>query len=567
MTQHSDGAPSPDGWGGEASPADAPAGSPREAPAGSVPQAPAGSPREAPAGSVPQAPAAPAPAAPDQAWRGGSDPYAPPGGYGAAAPAGGQAPVSYGAPAAYGGYGGEAADASPGGYATPAGYGGPAESGYGGPAESGYGGPAGYGGGPGYGQVPPPPGYPQPTYPRPTLGSPQRGPEYIPGAGGATSPSGPNYAPPGTALQVTTSRRRWGPLVALALGAALIGGGAGAAVTAAMDDTSTSSPAPVFTQGTDTPVDGRPNSVTSIAKKVLPSVVTVNVRGNGGSGNGSGVIITSDGYILTNNHVAAVAADGGSIRVDFYNGKEGVSASIVGRDPKSDLAVLKVSGLSNLPAATLGKSSSLQVGDPVIAIGAPLDLSSTVTTGIVSALNRDVTVPGENGGRNVIIGAIQTDAAINPGNSGGALVDGLGQVVGINTAIATGEGSNGSIGLGFAIPIDYAKSIADEIIRTGHATHPYIGVTASTVTADEAQANGGSQGAQVQTVVPGGPAADGGLRRGDVITKVNDTTIQNVNDLIAATRLHKVGDVVRVTYERDGQSHTVDVTLEEAPSE
>ncbi|MGZ4618969.1 MAG: S1C family serine protease [Frankiaceae bacterium] len=335
----------------------------------------------------------------------------------------------------------------------------------------------------------------------------------------------------------------------------------------AMDDTTTSSAAPVFTQGTDTPVDGRPSSVTSIAERVLPSVVTVNVSGNGEHGNGSGVIMTSNGYILTNNHVAAVGAAGGSIKVDFYNGKEGVPASIVGRDPKSDLAVLKVSGLSNLPAATLGNSKSLRVGDPVIAIGAPLDLSSTVTSGIVSALNRDVTVPGDNGGRNVIIGAIQTDAAINPGNSGGALVDGLGQVIGINTAIATADGSNGSIGLGFAIPIDYAKSIADEIIRTGHATHPYIGVTALTVSSDEAQANGTSVGAQVQNVVSGGPAADAGIRQDDVITKVDDKTIRSVDDLIAATRAYKVGDVVQVTYERDGQSHTVDVTLEETPSE
>jgi putative serine protease PepD len=353
----------------------------------------------------------------------------------------------------------------------------------------------------------------------------------------------------------------------VALAAAVLGGGAGAAVASAMqnDSATAPAPAPVFTQGSGTPVDGRPSSVTSIAKKVLPSVVTVNVSGGGETGNGSGVIMTSDGYILTNNHVAAVGADG-SIRVDFYNGKEGVPASIVGRDPKSDLAVLKVSGLSNLPAATLGLSSSLEVGDPVIAIGAPLDLSSTVTTGIVSALNRDVTVPGDTGERNVIIGAIQTDAAINPGNSGGALVDGLGQVVGINTAIATADGGNGSIGLGFAIPIDYAKSIADEIIRTGHATHPYVGVTASTVTADEAQANGTSQGAQVQTLVAGGPAADAGIRRGDVITRVDDKTIRSVDDLIAATRLHKVGDVVQVTYERGGQPHAVAVTLQEAPS-
>ena len=200
----------------------------------------------------------------------------------------------------------------------------------------------------------------QPTYPLPSLGSPQRGPEYVPGAGGAAAPNGPVWVPPGTPPPVSASGVGGGARSSLlAVGAALIGGGAGAAVSNAMDDTTTSSAAPVFTQGTDTPVDGRPSSVTSIAEKVLPSVVTVNVSGNGEQGNGSGVIMTSDGYILTNNHVAAVAAAGGSIRVDFYNGKEGVPATIVGRDPKSDLAVLKVSGLSNLPAATLGQQQAV----------------------------------------------------------------------------------------------------------------------------------------------------------------------------------------------------------------
>ena len=481
--------------------------------------------REAPAGPLS-----------DQGWY--RDPYAPPGSYGAAAPAVGEPAVRYGAPAPVG-------RSPPPGQRRPLAH-----------------------------RPPPGPGTAARPGSRPTRSPPWAARSVDRSTsraqGGAAAPVGPVFVPPGTTPPVSARRRRWGPLVALAVGAALIGGGAGAAVTTAMDDTTTSSAAsaaPVFTQGADTPVDGRPSSVTSIAEKVLPSVVTVNVSGSGEEGNGSGVIMTSDGYILTNNHVAAVAAAGGSIQVDFYNGKEGVPASIVGRDPKSDLAVLKVSGFSNLPAATLGNSKSLRVGDPVIAIGAPLDLSSTVTSGIVSALNRDVTVPGDNGGRNVIIGAIQTDAAINPGNSGGALVDGLGQVIGINTAIATADGSNGSIGLGFAIPIDYAKSIADEIIRTGHATHPYIGVTALTVTSDEAQANGTSVGAQVQNVVPGGPAADAGIRQDDVITKVDDKTVRSVDDLIAATRLHKVGDVVQVTYERDGQSHTVDVTLEEAPSE
>jgi putative serine protease PepD len=314
--------------------------------------------------------------------------------------------------------------------------------------------------------------------------------------------------------------------------------------------------------GSPTPIDRSPNSIPSIAARLLPSVVTLNVSGSTESGTGSGVIIRSDGYILTNNHVVAVAANGGTITADFYKGRQKVPARIVGRDPKTDLAVVRVDA-TNLPAATLGQSSSLVVGDPVIALGAPLGLSSTVTSGIISALDRNVEVPSDSGGAGgLIIGAIQTDAAINPGNSGGPLVDAKAQVIGINSAIAAAPGSTGSsgnIGVGFAIPIDYARSIADEIIRTGHATHPYVGVSAS-----PADTNGGTPGAKIISVVPGGPADLAGLKPDDVIIKVDNKAIDDVDALVAATRLHKVGDVVTITYLRDGQTHTASVTLQES---
>jgi putative serine protease PepD len=330
------------------------------------------------------------------------------------------------------------------------------------------------------------------------------------------------------------------------------------------DKSSDLSSGPPLATGSPTPVDKNPKSVASIAAKLLPSVVTLNVAGSTERGTGSGVVIRTDGYILTNNHVVEVAAGaGGTITADFYKGRQGVAARIVGRDPKTDLAVVRVD-LKNLPAATLGQSSSLVVGDPVVALGAPLGLSSTVTSGIISALDRNVEVPDENGGSTgLLIGAIQTDAAINPGNSGGPLVDDQAQVIGINSAIASAGSSStsGNIGVGFAIPIDYARSIADEIIRTGKATHPYVGVTAQ-----PADATGANKGALVVSVVAGGPADKAGIKAGDVITKVDSKEIDDVDALVAATRLHNVGDVVTLTYTRDGKTHTVKVTLQESRS-
>lgn len=425
------------------------------------------------------------------------------------------------------------------------------------------------------------PQQPQPPYPPADLGAPPRGPEYVPGRapppvwGAFPGGPGPGAPPLPAASGSRPPSRLSAGLVGVALLAGLLGGGVGGAIGVAYErdrssgQTVTSS-APPLSTGAPTPVDRSPTSVASIAARVLPSVVTINVRGGGEQGSGSGVILRPDGYVLTNNHVVAPAANGGDLTVDLYKGGKGLKADIVGRDDKTDLAVIKIQNSAGMPAAVLGQSKSLVVGDPVVAIGAPLQLSGSVTSGIVSALDRNVTVPADGGGTSVLIGAIQTDAAINPGNSGGALVDSRAQVIGINSAIATlgggsSSGQSGSIGLGFAIPVDYARSIAEEIIRTGKATHPYVGVTAQTLAPDQARANNSEPGAVIQSVVPRGPADQAGLRPGDIITKVNDQTVSGVNDLVAATRLHKAGDEVTVTYVRGGETKSVRVRLQENP--
>ena len=311
---------------------------------------------------------------------------------------------------------------------------------------------------------------------------------------------------------------------------------------------------------TSSTLNRAPDSVAGIAAKVLQSVVNISVTSPSGSGTGSGVVIRSDGYVLTNNHVVDSA---GAVVTVSFNGAESVEvpASIVGRDPDTDLAVIKVRTSKSLVPAALGQSRNLVVGDPVIAIGSPLGLAGTVTTGIISALNRTVNVPGESGGRTPLFNAIQTDAAINPGNSGGALVDAKGQVIGINSAIATlgssGTDQSGSIGVGFAIPIDEARSVAEELIRTGTATHPAIGVKALTSTTS------GQQGAMVQAVLPGAPAEKAGIQAGDVITAVDGTAVHSVDELIIAIREHKIGQTVTLTYIRDGKTSTARATLED----
>ena len=364
-------------------------------------------------------------------------------------------------------------------------------------------------------------------------------------------------------------------LAAAVLATALIAGGAGGFVGARTSDHATPSAAvardPVATLGAPVvataPITRPATSVAGIAAKVLKSVVSISVRTGGGGGTGSGVVLRADGYVLTNNHVVADAVgNGGTITVSFNGGSlVDRPATIVGRDPETDLAVVKVASEPGLSPATLGTSRDLVVGDPVIAIGSPLGLAGTVTSGIISALNRTVRVPSDTGGSATpLFNAIQTDAAINPGNSGGALVDGSGRVIGINSAIASLGSSgvdtqSGSIGVGFAIPVDEARSIAEQLIRTGKATHPVIGVVTSTVGAD----GNGVRGAKLSTVLKGGSAAQAGLAVGDVITRLNGKGVDSVDSLIVLLRTFRVGDTITVTYLRGGQTRTARLVLQD----
>ena len=373
----------------------------------------------------------------------------------------------------------------------------------------------------------------------------------------------------------TAPVRQRGLLATAAVAAAValvVGGGAGYAVSQRGGTTSALDPGASLGTGSPTSasLDRAPDSVAGIAARLLQNVVNISVQSPGGSGTGSGVVIRSDGYVLTNNHVVEAAASGGSLTVSF-NGSDAIEvpATIVGRDPSTDLAVIKVQTSTPLKAATLGQSRGLVVGDPVVAIGSPLGLAGTVTTGIISALNRTVNVPGESGGSQPLFNAIQTDAAINPGNSGGPLVDAKGQVIGINSAIATlggsglGGSTSGSIGVGFAIPIDEARSVAEELIRTGKATHPAIGVQAMTAT----PTSGGRSGALVRTVIAGGAAQKAGLQPGDIITAVNGTAVSSVDELIVAIRGHAVGDTVTLTFYRSDVKQQAKTTLQDSSAE
>jgi putative serine protease PepD len=298
-------------------------------------------------------------------------------------------------------------------------------------------------------------------------------------------------------------------------------------------------------------------SVAEIAQRVLPSVVSIEARADDGGSTGSGFVIDSSGYILTNNHViASSVTSGGSISVRLNNGKN-YPAKIVGRDASYDLAVLKISGAS-LKALQFGDSEKVAVGDSVIAIGSPLGLTGTVTLGIISAKNRAVTA-GESEADNSFINALQTDAAINPGNSGGPLVDSTGSVIGVNSAIATLGSSflsqTGSIGLGFAIPINQARKTAEQLIKNGKATYPVIGISV-----DMNYSGSGAQIAKnVDSISKGGPAEKAGLKAGDIITEFDGRTISSAEELIVAIRSKNVGDKVRIIYKRNGA--TLDTTL------
>ncbi|HTT89546.1 MAG TPA: trypsin-like peptidase domain-containing protein [Acidimicrobiales bacterium] len=310
-------------------------------------------------------------------------------------------------------------------------------------------------------------------------------------------------------------------------------------------------------------------SIPNIADNVLPSVVTISAKKGDHGGTGSGSIIRSDGYILTNNHVVGLAADGGSVSVLFSNGTT-APATITGRDPLTDVAVIKVNK-SKLPAIKMGSSTDLVVGQTVIALGAPLGLSSTVTSGIVSALDRTIAVPGEGTETALLIDAIQTDASINPGNSGGALVNCSGQLVGMPSAGASvptssGEATGGSVGLNFAIPSALASQEADEIISTGKVTHAYFGLTAVPLSPDATLEHGVAAGLLVTKIDPGGPSAAAGLRAGDIITKLNGQAVVSTDELITLTLTQKPGDKVKVEYQRDGKSYTTTVTLATQPA-
>jgi putative serine protease PepD len=307
----------------------------------------------------------------------------------------------------------------------------------------------------------------------------------------------------------------------------------------------------------------------SIANQVLPSIVTIRLQGTSANGVGTGEILTSDGYIVTNNHVISSAANSGTITV-LYSSGESTPATLVGRDPASDLAVLKVSSDRALPTIQLGNSSNVAVGEPVVALGAPLGLSNTVTAGIVSGLDRNVQAPSDNGTTTTLVGSIQTDASINPGNSGGALVDCSGALVGVNTAIATvpnasGDASGGSVGIGFAVPVNFMNTIVAELKSGGGVRTPWFGIEVSLIPVATAQQFGVAPGLFVESVVAGGPAAAAGLREGDIITTIDGKPSTSNDVLTTITQQKSPGDTLTVAYVRSGVPATTTVTLGTPP--
>ncbi len=301
--------------------------------------------------------------------------------------------------------------------------------------------------------------------------------------------------------------------------------------------------------------------IEKVAQKLLPSVTQVNVAGGGQAGSGTGIIISSDGQILTNNHVVESAVDRGSITVAFNDGTN-AKAEILGRDAVTDLAVIKAEGKSGLTPASLGSSADLEVGQVVIAIGSPFGLESTVTSGIISALNRPVASSDAGGNDQTVFPAIQTDAAINPGNSGGPLVDLQGRVIGINSAIRSNGATStdaGSIGLGFAIPVDLAKNVSEQLVKGDKVQHARIGVTVGPAVAQDDIT---AIGAEIKEVTKGSAGDDAGLRVGDIITAVNDNPIVSSNALVASIRGYQPGETITVTYTRDGDERTTKVKLE-----
>lgn len=445
---------------------------------------------------------------------------------------------------------------------------------------------------PGYPQGPRQAGYQQPYDWRFATQQQQYRDPYDPYRAGPPTHSG---AVPTMVAAPPRQRSRAGALTAGALAIAVVSAGVGGTVVllAQPDREPLSRVERAAPSGpNNVPAANLPiGSVEQVAAKVVPSVVKLETEMGRQSEEGSGIILSADGLILTNNHVVAAAkgqrapnaparpgtplppggpggpaptgpAGGGlTTTVTFADGRV-VPFTVIGTDPASDIAVVRAQGVSDLTPITLGSSANLRVGQDVVAVGSPLGLEGTVTTGIVSALNRPVAAGGDANNQNTVLDAIQTDAAINPGNSGGALVNMNGELVGVNSAIATIGGDSpdaqsGSIGLGFAIPVDQAKRIADELISTGTASHASLGVQVSNDTT--------THGAKIVEVTKGGAAATAGLPSGVVVTKVNDRTIGSADALVAAVRSRAPGEKITLTYlDSTGASQTVQVTLGKA---
>ncbi|MFD7689695.1 trypsin-like peptidase domain-containing protein [Streptomyces sp. NPDC059781] len=363
-------------------------------------------------------------------------------------------------------------------------------------------------------------------------------------------------------------RRARRALIGAALLLALVSGGIGGIVGTYLERNGGVGTVELPQAGKET-VERDPGSVAGIAAQALPSVVTLHVSGAGEAGTGTGFVLDGRGHILTNDHVVEPAGDDGEITVTFHSG-DTAEATVVGRDSGYDLAVVKVKGVGGLTPLPLGNSDNVRVGDPVVAIGAPFDLAGTVTSGIISARERPITAGGEEGDGSDVsyVDALQTDAPINPGNSGGPLLDARARVIGINSAIRSAgggadpdAGQAGSIGLGFAIPINQGKRVAEELINTGKATHPVIGITLDMqYGGDGARVaeKGSDSGPPVST---GGPGAKAGIKAGDVITEVDGRRVHSGEELIVKTRAHRPGDRLELTLERDGEERTVTLTL------
>jgi len=397
----------------------------------------------------------------------------------------------------------------------------------------------------------------------------------------------------GATMPPPSVRKRFRPVAltagALAIAAVSAGVGGMVAMTARPDNAPVTTIATAGSNGRNVPAANVPiGTVEQVAAKVVPSVVKLETKMGRASEEGSGIVLSADGLILTNSHVVSAVKDRapgapglpgapdapgapglpdgspGSAMNSTVTFADGTTApfTVVGTDPSSDIAVVRAQGVSGLTPINLGSSASLRVGQDVVAVGSPLGLEGTVTTGIISALNRPVAAGGDANNQNTVLDAIQTDAAINPGNSGGALVNMSGELVGVNSAIATlggdsGAAQSGSIGLGFAIPVDQAKRIADELISTGTASHASLGVQVSNDVI--------AHGAKIVEVVKGGPASIAGLPSGVVVTKVDDRVVGSANALVAAVRSRAPGDKLMLTYiDPAGTNQTVQVTLGKA---